>query len=198
MRWRILLFIIAMLTIGACTPAEESTPVASDGEGAAAVDTSPEPTPQAIVVVTRNFDDEPTAEGALPIPIPGTLVASETEDPDAGLIFDRIYLVRTGIESGEAIRDEIELLQDGQFTRNGRSGIADTNTIARIDEWIDTVNFYGMQGAMLGPSSETDDYRYSLTIERNGLERTINSQDGFMPIAYMNLLGEILLVGLQN
>jgi hypothetical protein len=195
MRWHVII-IILLISLVACTPAEENvvadnTPNNGDGEA------TQEPSPEAFVVVTRSFE-EPTAEGALEIAPPGTLVASETEDPDAGLVFDRVFLLRTGGTAEAPIRDEIEVFQNGQYRRNESTGVASTNRIARIDELIDSVNFFGLQGAMLGPSTETDDYFYRLTVERNGIERTIQSQDGFMPTEYMNLLGEILLVGVQQ
>lgn len=188
--------IILSFVFTACTPAEDAGTVVDQGNGNGAEATQ-EASPEAFIIVTRNAEEEATSEGALAIPAPGELVASETEDPEASLVFDRLTLVRTGTVQGNNIRDDIELYQNGQYTRNGISGVAPPTTITRIDDLIDAVNFYGMQGTLLGPSTDNDAYLYRLTVERNGLERSIQSQDGFMPVEYITLLGEILLVGMQ-
>jgi len=192
MHYRILILSILMaLFTTACGGDEIVVPETNVDVNAEA---TTEPTAPAVVVVTRSPAEE-LPEGALEIPLPGTLVASETEDPDIDLVFDRILFIRSG--GGEDIpRVEIEILQSGLISINGTPSNTIPQTIINIDNMIDEINFFGMQGAMLGPSADNDDFRYSLTVQRGDLERTIQSQDGFMPAVYEQLLGEILRLGL--
>lgn len=184
-----MLFIMATAT--ACANSDSgATAPPSDASGQTSGETAI-PTDPAFVVVTR----QPTREVfELEVPLPGTLVASSTEDPEAALIFDMIQVVQFGGPEG-AERREVTLLQDGSYTVNGVNGVTTPQVVADIDAILDELSFFGLQGAMLGPIPDTDDYRYSITVKRGDLERTITMQEGFYPQELDRLLLAVFALG---
>lgn len=157
-----------------------------------------EPT-SGVLIVTREPIVTPM-EGALPVAAPGTLVASETEDPTAGMIFTSIRFLRVGGGTEEQPDPSVEVILngDGTYTRNGVAGTLSQSRLMEINDAITAVNFFGLQGTMLGAGIEGSTlYRYALTIQRGDLNRTVSSMDGFMPQEYIALLGLIFEVGLR-
>jgi hypothetical protein len=154
------------------------------------------------VVVTRapetpiGIQAGPTEEGALPIPLPGTLVASETQDPNMGQPFQVLSLFRTGGPVPDAADLDLTIFGDGAFLVNGVPGALPPEALMDLNAAIDEINFFGLQGTMLGLPSSTD-YTYRLTINRAGTERMIASQDGFMPTAYKQLIGRLVSIALD-
>lgn len=189
MRMVIFMVLIAIL-LAACDTGSQSAstqqPEASSEAGSGSGG------PGFVLVTVTPFDPD-----ELPIAPPGTLVSSATEDVDAGLLFDSVRLVRFGGPEG-AERIEVEVFQDGRYIWNGTPGLVTAETVTQIDNAIDTLNFFGMQGAMLGPSAETADYRYTITVKRGSSERTINAQDGFYPRELNILLAAILDIGFRR
>ena len=186
MRSKFWLLIIPILILAACNnaaPTDQAPPT----------DLPPVPTdtPQVSVIVTR----APREEGELEVPGVGTLVASETEDPEIDLIFTTVRLTRSNNNDDEFV--EVVINGDGSFVRNGIPGQLSPEQITNIDDMIDDINFFGLQGTMLGPAIEEDDYRYCLTVERGATSRTITSQEGFMPAPYRRLVGAIFDVGFR-
>ena len=177
---------------------------ASNADNAAAdadieADADDDAEPEAIVIVTRIVPTmTPLPSGALAIPgNAATLVAAETEDPFAELPFDQIVLHRSAGRDDSSTID-LTLRADGSYVRNGVEGSISPERINEIDDAIQDVNFFGMQALMLGPSAEDIAYRYRLTVQRGSQRRTINSQDGFMPEPYLQVLAQVLDVGLTN
>jgi hypothetical protein len=143
----------------------------------------------------------PTVEGELVANDPRTLVASKTEDPDAGLPFSSIRLERS-LGPSQALNAApepliIEILRDGSVTRNGVSGRTDQARLDQINAQIREMDFFGVSGDFLGflPFEGTTDYLYSLTIVRGDLDRTIFSRDGLMPQELIDLLTLVIEVG---
>ncbi|PJF21098.1 MAG: hypothetical protein CUN56_12805, partial [Phototrophicales bacterium] len=89
----------------------------------------------------------PASEGALPVPLPQTLVASETEDPEPGGEFNYIYFRQTGGVNNESI--VIEIFGDGLVMYNGIEGRISPEDVANLNQVIDDLNFFGLQGTML-------------------------------------------------
>lgn len=192
MRYSIPLLLICALLLAACGgDAGPSETVDTTGtDTTAPADSGSGETAAPFVVVTL----APPDPDALPVAPPGTLVASATEDPNADLPFDRILLTRySGPEGAEVIF--IELFGDGTYTRNEESGTISAERVQRINDLIREINFFGMQGTLLGPSAETEDYRYRLTIERGPDDRSLTAQDGFYPREFQRLLAEVMSVG---
>jgi hypothetical protein len=129
----------------------------------------------------------------LPVPLPGTLVASATEDPEAGLIFDKITFVLKG--GPQDVHTVIELVSDGNFTRDGVPGMTTPDVVLEIDTMIDQVNFFGMQNTFLGPPADENEYSYQMIVERAGASRMVNAQDGFTPNEILQLFGKISNLG---
>lgn len=206
MRLGVLLLIVALVA-AACasdpaptqTPAQASTPQQPSGDSANTVDaTNPTPdAPQVGVIVTRIVPTStPLPRGALPIPgNPATLIAAETEDPALDQLFNRIELSRSEGRNDPTTIDLV-IQADGSYVRNGVQGSLSDEDILALDEAIDDINFFGLQGLMLGPSGSELAYRYRLTIQRGSQQRTINSQDGFMPQPYLRFLSQIVETGL--
>jgi hypothetical protein len=191
MRFRVLLMLAIGLLAAGCTGQPAATATPSSGETPAA-----DATAAGLIIVTR----EPGTElppGGLEVPSVGTLVASETEDPNAGMPFDSIQLVRAGgsAESPETVT--ISINADGSYNRDGTAGVLSPERVQAIIDLIDQVNFFGMQGTLMGPSVGSGVYQYALTITRVGVSRTIASTDGFMPQAYIQLVGAIFETGLR-
>lgn len=167
-------------------------------------DATPAPTPDitqeaaapqdsGFVVVTRppltQSEEEEFFGG---IPPYGELVASETEDAEAHLVFDLLQFSRYG---GALPPFQLEIEQNGQYTRNGESGVLPASEVLRIDALLDEINFFGLYPFFTSLNAESENTRYSLRVVRGGASRTIISEEGFMPREYMILLGQLLQVG---
>jgi hypothetical protein len=139
---------------------------------------SAEPT---LIVQERSFStDEP------PLPIPGTIIAPTTPDPDAGLIFDTILLERTGGLAGIPLT--VEVKSDGTVTRDGVASTISPDQVTFLDNLLDQLNFFGLQGVFTAPGTSADTYHYALTVTRAGASRTIRAEDGFIPSEMVQLL----------
>jgi hypothetical protein len=134
-------------------------------------------------------------EGALEVPLPGTLVASATEDPDAGLIFDQITFTMSGGANDTSFT--VELLQNGTVTRDGVVSQVGTDVVYEIDAMLDELNFFGLQGSYLGPPADEDVYQYRIEVVRGGASRLINAQDGYLPTELKALFARLADLGLS-
>lgn len=142
----------------------------------------------------------PPADGELPIPLPGTLVSSATEDPNAGTTFTTIQFTETGGPNNAVL--SIQINGDGTGTRT----INDQTTpltvkqteIEDLTAGIDKLNFFGMQATFLGPPGHPEDYHYTLSITRGENSRTIQAQDGYIPDPLKAFFGKIVGVGVPS
>jgi hypothetical protein len=200
------LMIVLLLMLAACGGAEETLPtqVTANGEtdviepptdGSSSFDEEIDAllsgaTPEQVVLPTV----DPELEGALPVPLPGTLVASETEEPEPFLgVFTFIYFEQTG--GAEDVNIIVEIYGDGRVVSNGRTFQVDQSVIRQLDQMITELNFFGMQGTFLGPPGSPSDYRYRVAIGRGELERAVQAQDGFIPVELTRFLGMIRETG---
>lgn len=143
-----------------------------------------------------------TPFGALPFAQPGTLVASETEDPAGVPSFTRITLVTSG---GPRINDQppatttVEILGDGRITRNTSQGTVSQETIDALNALIAEMNFFGAQGTYVGSFGVEDEvFYYQITIaSADGRERTINAHEGLMPVELQRIIGRVQVEGLR-
>jgi hypothetical protein len=125
------------------------------------------------------------------MPPPGQIISTATTpDPDAGLIFDVIRYRQTG--GGETL--EIEVRSDGTVTRNGATSTITQDQIIFIDNLLDQMNYYGIQGVFTAPGTSPDVFRYRITVDRAGSSMTIDAHDGFVPPELRELF--VLLSGL--
>lgn len=196
MRLRLLILPVLALLLASC--GGPAAPTATAPAVEATSESAPSPTP-GLLIVTRDaasLTEEPV--GALPIAAAGTLVASETEDPNAGKPFDSIQMSRIGSGSDETPEKiDIVINADGSYTRSGTSGVLTPDRVQALTDMIDKVNFFGLQGNMVGAATGTGVYQYALTITRAGASRTIVSTDGYMPQEYVQLVGAVFAVGLR-
>lgn len=178
------LLVILALVLAAC----------SSGDAPAATNAPEEPTQaaavnptQAVIVVTRDPSDNPF--GAVDESV------EVTEDPNPDAMFDSIRFVRVGGgEGAETI--ELMLQADGTYTRNGTAGVITPERVVEIDTLLDSLNFFNIAGDMLGPGGDEFMFTYVVTVNRAGVERTIQSDDNRMPQAYKEFVAELMSIGL--
>lgn len=160
------------------TPEEE----ASFGEELLSIIEPQQPLPPATATLV--------GEGALPIPGPGTLVASETEDPGIPPGFDLITLEQTGGLNNVSL--DIEIMSDLTVMINGQGPFAiSQETVDQLGVMVDDLNFFGLQGTFLGPSASEETYRYRVSVSSGDIARAINAQDGFIPEQFARFLSTI-------
>ena len=127
------------------------------------------------------------------MPLPGTLVASETEEVEPIPDFQQITLTQQGGRNNTVIR--IDIYADGRVVWGDQTGFVDANTIAELNQAIRELNFFGLQGTYLGPPSNNDGYTYRIVVNSGVIERAINGQDGFMPAELIRFLGMVRSIG---
>jgi hypothetical protein len=165
-------------TVEATTASAGSTPIVTETQ----------PPLATIEQQQRAFE---TDEASLPIP--GTLDASTNPDPEAGLVFDDIQLERTGGIAGQTLT--IEVRGDGTFTRDGAAGTISPDQVTMIDNLLDQMNFFGLQGVFTAPGTSADVYTYTVTVNRAGSARMIRAQDGLIPPEMIELLSMLSSLG---
>jgi hypothetical protein len=135
----------------------------------------------------------PSGDGALAVAPPGTLVASETEEPEPGGMFEFIYFEQTGGPGNEEII--FQIFPDGRVVSEDRTVTVGQNVIEGLNHQITELNFFGMQGNLMGPPGRADEYRYRIAVGRNGMERAISAQDRYMPPEFISFLSMIRNAG---
>lgn len=207
---RYVLIIVILFTFTACqgggdatTQPEESlatnTPFVPEGTQVGVSEVNPDDVPVIETLIAEEIAGQnptpfaiplATTEGQeLPVPPVGTLVASQTEDLQAGTGFDYIYMTQTGGVNNESI--VIEIYSDGRATINDREGMISRENIIELVRNIDALNYFGVQGTFMGPAPRPNEYVYQIYIKRGGAERLINAQDGYMPIEFSSFLGYV-------
>lgn len=181
---RILLIVVCAVFLAACggnTPAATNPPPA---DGATAV--PPTSAPPA-ASTERAFET-----GQPPLPIPGTLVAAATEDPEAGQPYQTVLLERSGGLAGKPL---VVQIANGQVARDGVVVMVAADDVTAIYTLLDQIGFFGLQGVFTTAGAGADMYTYRLTAERNGASRTIDAQDGSTPPDLQRLMDTILRLG---
>lgn len=171
------------LILAACTSQAPTATVTSAPQGP----TSQPPAPPTLVVVTRDPLAQSTQAGGVPIPIPGTLAASETEDPNADVPFTSIQVVRAHL----GVVDRLIIQGDGTFTYNDVPGVLSPQQIASLNQAIKAINFYGLQGTMQSTVPQNNVYEYAVTIVRGDDSRTLVSHDIYMPREYTEFVAKL-------
>lgn len=194
---RIGLMGLLLASLTACGGGEAAPSGSSSGVDDGASAGTPQPTPEAFVVVTRQ--PQPTEELPLDdiladVPIGPTLVSSATEDPDRALVFDLVELTIWGGVEG---RLELTLRQDGSYVRNGVTGRVPPSVVTAVDDALDNINFFGLNGIYSSLNAENPTRRYSLRVVRANLDRRIEGEEGFIPREFLMLLGQIAAIGVN-
>lgn len=194
MRYTASVLLICALALAACGGGETPAPPTAD-PNAVNPDATPVPErstlPPPITLSPREYSTDEVSD---PLPIPGTLVAAATPDPDAGLVFDRILFERTGGVAGIPLT--IEIRSNGSVTRDGQPRTIGADLVRLIDDQLDLMNFFGIQGVFSAPGTSADIYTYNITVERSGASLTIKAQDGFIPPEIQRLIALLQDIGL--
>lgn len=137
----------------------------------------------------------PDPDGGLEVPLPGTLVASETEEvePRGDFRYLRFEQRSQGADSGL----QLVIYGDGRVERDGREGRISPADIQRINDAIGELNFFGLQGTFMGPPGNDETFVYRISIETDTMGRAINAQDGYIPTQLRTFMGMVRLLGEQ-
>jgi hypothetical protein len=178
MRLYLILSLIFALLVAACggdatTQAPPATVDPANNANATAVVQATQP-PPAPTSGAREY-----ATGEPPLPIPGTLVAPATEDPEAGLVFDVVYFNRTGGAAGQAL--SLQILSNGSGIFNDAAITISAEQVTQLDNLIDQIGFFGLQGVFTAPGTSAEVYKYDITVDRAGSSRSIKAQEGLIP-----------------
>jgi emfourin len=180
MRLNLRLLILIALLLSACASASDNT----------AVTGAPQP-PTA--EATSDVQLTPVIPIDVTVPPVGTMIAPVTEDPDAGTMFDAVYLEQSGGFTGMPLK--VEVHSDGRLVRDGVVGSVTPEQVAEIDNIIREINFFGLQGQFEPASTNPDAYSYKISVDRGGSSRTINAQDGYTPEPLLKLINAVSLLG---
>ncbi len=192
MRRNALLCLICLIVLAACGGAGDQPTAAPQ------VDTSNPPAdsttdPNLAPAITVTPAQREFATGEAPLPIPGTLVNIATEDPEAALLFDIILFTRTGGVAGVPVT--VEILQNGAVTRDGVVTAITADQVKLLDDQIDLINFFGIEGVFEAPGRSAEVYHYELTVDRAGSSKTIKADDGLIPPELSQLFALLTAVG---
>ncbi len=187
MRFGYVVLLIAGLLAACGSPTTEPTTPPNDQTAPESATTQPPTAEPTLPLPERRIVTD------VPLPIPGTLIAAPaTEDPSAGEIFTRILYEQSGGIAGRSLT--IEVRGDGTVTRNGAVSTISPAQVEQLNDIINQLNFFGLQGAFTAPGTSADIITYQVTVERAGSERTIVAQDGFIPgplDAFLSVLGTL-------
>lgn len=147
--------------------------------------TNTPPAPATLVIVTRSAAQE--ARDSIVMPLPGTLVVSETEDPRADVPFTTISIVRLH----QGVADQLVIRGDGTFNYNTATGVLTPEQVAAINQGIKDINFFGVEATFMSMVPQPDAFEYAITIERADDTRTIVAQDKFMPAPFAAFLNDL-------
>lgn len=179
MRRYLILSVVFALLLAACggNAPTQSPPATADPANSS--------NPTAVVAQATLPPPAPTtgpreyATGEPPLPIAGTLVAPATEDPEAGLVFDMVYFNRTGGAAGQAF--SLQILSNGSGIFNDAAITISAEQVTQLDNLIDQIGFFGLQGLFTAPGTSAEVYKYDITVDRAGSSRTIKAQEGLIP-----------------
>lgn len=133
--------------------------------------------------------------GTPELPIAGTAIISQTQDPNAGLLFDRIIF---SIDANGAV-ETVEVLQSGQVVRNGQAGIPlNGQQVTELDAILDEINYFGLSGIFQAMGGGRRGTTFTITVERAGESYTIVADDNFTPPELRRLFTVLINAGQQR
>lgn len=179
MRLNLRLLFVIVLLLSAC---------------ATTTDTPATSAPQ-LSTVEVTSDAQATFEIPIDVTVPpaGTMIVPVTEDPQAGVMFDVVYLEQSGGFTGIPLT--VEVHSNGRLVRDGVEGSATPEQVTEIDNIIREIKFFGIQGQFEPAAPNPDAYLYKISVDRAGASRTISAQDGFTPDPLLRLINAVSLLG---
>lgn len=152
-------------------------------------------TPPAETTLEVNGDatEDPLVAAGITLPLPGTLLPPATEDPDVNVLFDSILYYQTRGANNEALT--VEVYNDGRVVRNGATSSISQEQVMMLQQMLEDMRFFGMQGTFSVPGRNDDIYYYQVTVERDGAANSITAQDGYTPPELLELFGMLSGLG---
>jgi hypothetical protein len=135
----------------------------------------------------------PDPDGGLEVPLPRTLVASETQEVEPIGGFQVVTFEQRA--EGESSGPMLVIYADGRVSRGGQEGRLEPADIQQLNDAISDLNFFGLQGTFLGPPGGEGTFIYRVAIETETVGRAINAQNGYMPEQLTVFLGLIRSMG---
>ncbi len=75
----------------------------------------------------------------------------------------------------------MEVHSDGTVIRNGVTSTISPDQVVFIDNLLDQINYFGIQGIFVMPGAGADLMKYRVTVDRAGASVTVDAQDGLIP-----------------
>jgi len=132
------------------------------------------------------------------LPPPGTLVtvpATEEVEPGAASVpFASITYEESGGPANTSLR--IEIFADGTATRNGDAINVSPAVIADIEQRLDELQFFNIQGQFTVPGAGSDVYEYVVRVElQDGSAKRLQAQDRSSPPELLRLFSALRQIG---
>ena len=133
------------------------------------------------------------------LPPPGTLIAAPvTEEAVPGATpvpFVSVQYQETGGPSN--VNLFIEIFRDGRVIRDEVETSVSPQVIAEIEQTLDELNFFGIQGQFTLPGASPDVYTYAVRVElEDGSAKRIEAQDNVTPPELLRLFSQLRNIGL--
>ena len=208
---RMWFWIVAAIMLAACATAQTPAPdlptvlpTLPPDDGAS--QTNQQATPLANQVDATPDNTNPTQAATLSpverevavLPPPGTLVTvpatEEIEPGTANAPFFSITYEESGGPSNTSLR--VEILADGTVTRNGEAVSVSPETIADIEQQLEELRFFNIQGQFTAPGAGSDVYEYMVRVElQDGSASRLKAQDGLTPPELLRFFSALRQIG---
>ncbi len=137
--------------------------------------------------------EDPLVAAGLTLPLPGTIQAPATEDPDADVMFDSILFYQTGGPNNIPLT--VEVYNDGRVVRDGVTRSISQAEVLQLHQMLKDMNFFGINGQFTMPGRSEDVYYYQVTVERDGGAASLSAQDGYTPPVLLELFAVLSEIG---
>ena len=169
--------ILCALILAACsTPQPTATPVPPTSVPVTAGNPTLAPASNALATLAATAGINLAQPGTLIIPTQG---ASPNAPTDAPIVFNNLTFSQSGGIADMSLT--IQVSSNGTLIRNNQTGSVSQDDIQKLNNLLNNVHFFTLQGIFTGPSGAADAYQYSLTVNAAQGTRTISSQDGMTP-----------------
>ncbi len=195
MRYALSCILLCAALLSGCqnTPEATSAPSPTQETVQSVPDEGSTPPPETTLEVSGDATEDPLVAAGVTLPLPGTLLAPATEDPDAGVLFDSILYYQAREANNETLT--VEVYSDGRVVRNGATSSISQEQVMMLQQMLEDMRFFGMQGTFTAPGRNDDIYYYQVTVERDGAANSIAAQDGYTPPELLELFGVLSDLG---
>jgi hypothetical protein len=207
----VIVTILAGLLLAACATASTDTPAlptlaATQPTDPAPAQTDPQAPPDSVQPTAEPGDASVNAQEAPTVsamqqaiemlPPPGTAIAPATEEAaaQAGVPFFNITYQETGGPANTELL--IDIFADGRVVRNGAEMTISPEVVAELNQMLQDVQFFGLQGQFTMFGAPSDVYTYFVRVElQDGAARSLEAQDRVTPPELLRLFSRLRSIG---